>query len=169
MSGSREMIKWNHTYSLTTYTGIQRSIFMQQEWKASTKPTKSGDCKNGGRSQNAHRVIEKMLTEDKATCKRLQTRHIWKGLVNHLGRLTISTGKMIFLLTVRRPHHNRKYDRLLEEILTDINSSCITTAVGHQDNSSKKVTGARDWQLYKIYNGVLQVSVSDPLDELVKA
>jgi hypothetical protein len=47
--------------------------------------------------------------------------------------LTINTGRRIFLLTVKRPYHNWKYESSLEEMLTDINFSCITTELGHQD------------------------------------
>jgi hypothetical protein len=53
--------------------------------------------------------------------------------------LTINIGKIILLLTVKRCH-NREYRNLLEEMLTDINSSCVaTTQKDQEDNSPKRI------------------------------
>lgn len=50
MSGSWVKIKWDHTYSLMVYAGIQTSQLIQREWKVSKKLTKPADCRDAGKA-----------------------------------------------------------------------------------------------------------------------
>jgi hypothetical protein len=84
----------------------------------------------------------KVLTEGKDGYARLRIWHIWKNPIDYPGVvLTIANGRMAFLLTVKRSHHDWKYERLREEMLTDVKSSYVEAVLEYQDNWAQNRQG----------------------------